>query len=209
MTSYYYNRPTSFGSIKHKKHDCDFDKHDCDCHKHDCDCKKHDCDCKKHDCKCFREPDCKPEKIKFRCSTLTGATGIGVIAIGGLITPTTIGTISVSDLCCFKKPCVQLEISAIITIGVAIAVGTTITFRVFRRCDNQDEVEIQSFNLPQGVVLAVGSSIPVAFVVCDCNACPANCCTYRVTVEATAAVAVASAINVGQGGISLIAGNGC
>ncbi|WP_050379154.1 DUF4489 domain-containing protein, partial [Gottschalkia purinilytica] len=172
---------------------------ECDEHKHECECHKRD-----HDhCKCFKEEkcckpiDCDPEKIEFRCNTLTGATGIGIIAIGGLITPTTIGTISVTDLCCFKKPCVQLEFSAIITTGVALAVGTIITFRVFRRCDNGDEIEVQSFSLPQGVVVAIGSSIPVAFVVCDCNACPANCCTYRITVEATAAVAVASAINVG------------
>ncbi|MBU5440194.1 DUF4489 domain-containing protein [Tissierella sp. MSJ-40] len=163
----------------------------------------------RNDCDCCHQADCKPKKIIFRCSPITGATGIGVIAVGSVVTPTTIGTISVTDLCCFRKPCVQLEISAIITTGVALAVGTTITFRVFRRCDNQDEVEVQSFNLPQGVIVDIGSSIPVAFVVCDCNACPANCCTYRVTVEATAAVAVASAINVSQGGISLIAGEGC
>jgi hypothetical protein len=103
----------------------------------------------------------------------------------------------------------MLKISAIITTGVALAIGTTITFRVFRRYDNQDEVEVQSFNLPQGAIVAVGSSIPVAFVVCDCNAYPEDHCTYRVTVEATAAVAVASAFNVSQGGISLIAGDGC
>ena len=55
--------------------------------------------------------------------------------------------------------------------------------------------------------MAIGSSIPVAFVVCDCNTCPEYCCTYRVTVEATAAVT--SAINVSQGGVLLIAGDGC
>jgi hypothetical protein len=77
----------------------------------------------------------------------------------------------------------------------------------FRPCDNQDEVEVQSFNLHQGAIVAIRSSIPVAFVVCDCNTCPEDCCTYRVIVEA--AVAVASAFNVSQGGISLIASDGC
>ncbi|MBU5440197.1 DUF4489 domain-containing protein [Tissierella sp. MSJ-40] len=167
------------------------------------------CDCQRNDCDCCHQADCASEKIIFRCNPITGATSIGIIAVGDVVTPTTIGTISVTDLCCFRKPCVQLEISAIIVFSVALEGAITITFRVFRRCDNQNEVEVQSFNLPQGIIVAIGSSIPVAFVVCDCNACPANCCTYRVTVEATAAVAVASAINVSQGGISLIAGDGC
>ncbi len=207
MTSYYYN-PTSSGSLKHREHDCDCHRRDCDHHRCDCDCHRRDCDCHRCDCDCHRR-DYESEKVIFRGSPITVATGVGVIAIGSVVTPTTIGTISVTDLSYFKKPCVRLEISAIITTGVTLAIGTTITFRVFRRYDNQDEVEVQSFNLPQGAIVAIESSIPVAFVVCDCNAYPEDRCTYRVTVEATAAAAVVSAFNVSQGGISLIAGDGC
>lgn len=158
---------------------------------------------------CCRTIDCDPDKIVFKCNNITGASGISVIAIGDIVTPRNVANVSVPDLCCFKRPCVKIDFSAIITLSAAIAVGTTITFRVFKRCDTGDEIEIQSFDFVQGIALAVGSSIPINFSICDCDGCFEDCCVYRVTVEATETVAVASAINVNQGTISAFAADVC
>lgn len=154
--------------------------------------------------------DCSPDKVIFRCNNLTGASGVSIISIGDTVPPRTVGSVSVSDLCCFKRPCVKVDVTAVINFSAAIALGTTITFRVFKRCVGEDEVEIQSYDFSQGIALLAGSSIPVSFSVCDCTeGCSDGCCTYRVTVEATAEVALGSAINVNQGTISVIGTDMC
>ncbi|MCR1897940.1 DUF4489 domain-containing protein [Irregularibacter muris] len=177
-------------------------------------------DNKKNDEKCFsrchrqddccRKVDCSPDKVVFKCNNISGASGISVIAIGDTVMPRNVATVSVPDLCCFKRPCTKIDFSAIITFSAAIAVGTTITFRVFKRCGSGDEIQIQSFDFTQGLALAVGSSIPVSFSICDCDGCfDDDCCVYRVAVEATATVALATAINVNQGTISAFAADLC
>ena len=153
--------------------------------------------------------DCKPKLVISECNNLTGASGIGVIAVGDTVTPRTIGTLTLSNLSCFKRPSIKLDITATITVNAALAVDTVITFRVFRRCGNEPEMEVQSFDVSYGLALVAGASIPVAFSICDHNGCAADCCTYRVTVEATATVAVATAINVNQGTISAIVSDIC
>ncbi|KNF08695.1 hypothetical protein CLPU_5c00020 [Gottschalkia purinilytica] len=172
-----------------------------------------ECDEHKYN-KCFKKTeccekiDCNPEKIKFKCSNLTGTTGINVIDINDatLQTPMTIGTISVTDLCCFKRPCVQLNVSAVIVTISFISINTTVIFRVFRRCDNGSETEVQSFNVSLGDIATIPlASTPVSFTICDNIACSSNCCTYRVTVEAIGPFPIAMALTVSQGGISLIA----
>lgn len=169
-------------------------------------------------CKCGRKDgcpesrvDCSPDKVIFRCSNIAGVSSVSIIAIGDTITPRPVGSVAVTDLCCFKRPCVKVDFSAVVSFSAAIAVGTTLTFRVFKRCNGDDEVEIQSFDFTQGLALVVGSSIPINFSVCDCdNGCPSDgCCTYRVTIEATADVAVGSAINVNQGTLSVIGADMC
>lgn len=170
------------------------------------------CRCGRNDrCGCpENKVDCSPDKVIFRCNNIAGASGISVIAIGDTVTPRTVGSVSVSDLCCFKRPCVKVDFSAVVNFSAAIAVGTTITFRVFKRCNGDDEIEIQSFDFTQGIALLAGSSIPVSFSLCDCDSgCSDGCCTYRVSVEATADAAVASAINVNQGTISVIGTDMC
>lgn len=154
--------------------------------------------------------DCSPDKVIFRCNNITGASGVSIIAIGDTVTPRTVGNVSVTDLCCFKRPCVKVDFSAIVNFSAAVALGTTITFRVFKRCTRDDEIEIQSFDFTQGIALLAGSSIPINFSICDCgDGCSDGCCTYRVTVEATAEVAVGSAINVNQGTLSVIGTDMC
>ncbi len=163
----------------------------------------------KHDHDCNSKIDCKPKMFISNCNNLTGASGINIIAIGDTVTPRSIGSLAISDLNCFKRPSVKLDITATITVNAALAVDTVITFRVFKRCGNEPEIEIQSFDVSYGLALIAGASIPVAFSICDHNGCAADCCTYRVTVEATATAAVASAINVNQGTISAIVSDIC
>lgn len=196
----YYQPGYRLDKFRDEREDCNH-KH----HKYDCECKR----CRRdHDC--YTPIDCRPDKVVFKCNNITGASGINIIAIGDVVVPRNIGSVSVPELCCFKQPCVKIDISAIITLSAAIAVGTTITFRVFKRCGTEQEVEIQSFDITEGLALDAGSTIPVSLSVCDCNSdCHSNCCVYRVTVEATAAAAVATAINVNQGTISVTASDVC
>ncbi|GFN36011.1 DUF4489 domain-containing protein [Tepidimicrobium xylanilyticum] len=167
------------------------------------------CKCGKQDCDCHSSIDCRPDKIISNCNNLTGASGVSIVAIGETITPRNIGSLSITGLKCFKRPSIRLDITAIITLNAALAVDTVITFRVFKRCGNEPETEIQSFEVAPGIALVAGASIPVAFSICDHNICLSQCCTYRVTVEATAAVALAAALNINQGTISALATDLC
>lgn len=160
--------------------------------------------CGKHDSDCHSPIDCKPQYILARCNNLTGVSGLGVVAVGEVVTPRTLGNLSLSGLHCFKRPVVKLDLTAVITVSADLALDTTITFRIFKRCGNGEETEIQSFDVNPGIALAAGASIPVAFSICDHNECYEKHCVYRVTVEATAAVALAAAINVNQGALSAL-----
>lgn len=198
--STYYNQ--------YKKYD--FSKCDHDDLKKDCDrCGPY---VKNHDkCKPDCKEDCCPKLIDFECKSISGSANIPVVTIG--LTPPvqrTLGTIT-ADLNCFCKPCVKLDFSAFLTVGVLIAVGSTITFRVFKRCDNQSqEIEVASFDIAEGIDIAVGTIRPINFSVCDCDGCPAKCCTYRVTAEATALVGVAlGAFGIVNGTLSIIAADQC
>lgn len=153
------------------------------------------------------QPECRPNKTIFRCNNITGASGIAIVALGDTITPRNIGSVSVQGLHCLRRPCIKIDVTAMLTFSALVALGTTITFRIFKRCDMGNEVEVQSFDIVQGLELVAGSSMPVSFSICDCDiGCFASdCCVYRVTVEATAAVTLASAININQGTISAIA----
>ncbi len=167
------------------------------------------CDCEKHEYECDSRIDCKPRNIVSHCNNLTGASGVGIVAVGETVTPRTIGTLSVPELKCFRRPTIKLDLTAIITVNAALAVDTVITFRVFKRCGNGEEMEIQSFNYSPGLALVAGTSVPVAFSICDHTDCLEKCCVYRVTVEATAAVAVAAAISINQGTISATVSDLC
>ncbi|KNF08694.1 hypothetical protein CLPU_5c00010 [Gottschalkia purinilytica] len=158
---------------------------------------------------CCRQDCCRTSETIFECNPITGAMGVPVIAIGSVVTPTTIGTIT-ADLSCMSVGCVNIQFTTLITFTGIIAIGTVITFRVFRRCSNDSqEVEVDSLQLTQTVLGVVGTTIPVSHSVCDCGLCASRCCTYRVTVEATATLALASGFNVSGGAITLIAGSRC
>lgn len=156
------------------------------------------------------KPKCEPKPIVSNCKNISGVANIPIINITAAApVPKTAGTIS-ADLHCFKKPCVKLSISALIVIGLATDVPFTITFRVYKRCDSQQESEITSFDVSVVNPVAAGTSIPVNFNVCDCcETCPAKCCTYRIVAEGTALAAITDYFSVNQGVLSILASDEC
>lgn len=154
-------------------------------------------------------PKCEPTVAVFECKNVSGAVNIPIINLTAAPpVPRTLGTIS-ADLSCFKKPCVKLDFTGILVFGIEIDVDFDITFRVFKRCDNQPETEIDSFDFARTLNITAGKSVPIAFSVCDCDACPANCCTYRIAVEGSALLAITGFFTVAKGVVSLLATDQC
>lgn len=155
------------------------------------------------------KPKCEPKPFISSCKNISGVANIPIINITAAApVPRTLGTISV-DLHCFYKPCVKLDISALIVIGLATDVPFTITFRIYKRCDNQPEIEINSFDVSVVNPVAAGTSIPINFNVCDCDNCPASCCTYRIVAEGTALAAITDYFSINQGVLSILASDEC
>ncbi len=159
---------------------------------------------------CPPKPKCEPKLIVSSCKNISGVANIPIINItAAAAVPKTLGAIS-ADLHCFAKPCVKLNISALIVIGLATDVPFTITFRVYKRCDPGQESEINSFDISVVNPVAAGTSIPVNFNVCDCcENCPAGCCTYRIVAEGTALAAITDYFSVNQGVLSILASDEC
>lgn len=158
-----------------------------------------------------RYESCKPEKFVFRCRETSGQT---ISATANVVTqPLTIGTITVKDLNCFKKPCVRLD-----TLGVVTAINlggdnafVTLTYKVYKRCDyDHKEFLIKEITAPRVTINSgdqnIISQLPS---VCDCeDFCREDsCCRYRITVEALSTQDIN--IEVGKGVISIIAGDEC
>ncbi|HHV26073.1 MAG TPA: DUF4489 domain-containing protein [Tissierellia bacterium] len=177
-------------------------------------CQKHDHYHEKpHKCGCHKKPkkDCKPEKIDFNCKEICGAVNVPFIDLSTTATtPTTIGSISV-DLRCFDSPEVKLDFSAIANLNLTTATNFTLTFRVFKQCDNGQEMEIDTVTIPNtiGITEATVVSLPIVFSVCDEDFCPRKCCTYRITVEGTSTEAITGSFNIGKGVISTLVSEEC
>ena len=58
--------------------------------------------CGKHDSDCHSPIDCKPQNVLVRCNNLTGANGLGVVAVGEVVTPRTLGSLTLSGLHCLR-----------------------------------------------------------------------------------------------------------
>jgi hypothetical protein len=160
----------------------------------------------KHDLVC--KSNCEPKSFVSSCKNISGATNIPIINItAAAAVARTLGTISV-DLHCFSKPCVKLDLSALIVIGLATDVPFTIIFRVFKHCDNQPEIEVNSFDFSQVNAVAAGTTIPINFSFCDSD-CPACCCTYRIVAEGTALAAITDYFSINQGVLSVFASDQC
>ncbi|HBE80623.1 MAG TPA: hypothetical protein DDW65_22985 [Firmicutes bacterium] len=156
------------------------------------------------------KPKCEPKPLVSSCKNMSGVANIPIINITAASpVPKTLGTIS-ADLHCFSKPCVKLDLSALIVIGLATDVPFTITFRVYKRCDNQAEMEFNSFDVSIVNPVAAGTSLPISFNICDCcENCPVKCCTYRIMAEGTALAAITDYFSVNQGVLSILAADEC
>lgn len=160
---------------------------------------------------------CKPEKIISKCKEICGSIKSVKFPSDDPITTDefTIATIVVKDLCCFKKPCVRIDTSSVIT-------GTTsdgedlvsITFRIYKRCDNENNFkEIKSITTPKIEVEDDGYSVisPIPSI-CDCEeSCRKECCCeYKITAQATIEAECGDEItlNISEGIISVIANEG-
>lgn len=161
--------------------------------------------------------DCKPNKTIFKCRENCGTIIQATIPAAGAIetTPRTVGTITVRDLCCFKNPCVKLDISNIIT-GVASAdVTVSLNYQISKRCGKEENFRVIKDVTP--IALGVGTTagtVPIAFSICDCEElCSSRecCCEYRVDVIAdiTGAEGDTATITISSGTISVIAGDQC
>ena len=163
-----------------------------------------------------RERDCPtsccPKPVVMECQNVSGVTLPILTAdlINGAPAPTTVGTIS-ADLSCFCRPCVKLDFSAVVVLPlIALAVGGEIIFRIFRSCNGQNEVQVGSFNFPQPVLAAdIGGSDSIHFTFCDCPSCPAECCSYRITVETTSVGAAITSYTINQGTIAITVAERC
>jgi hypothetical protein len=156
------------------------------------------------------KPKCEPKPLISNCKNLSGVATIPIINITAAApVQRTLGTIS-ADLHCFRKPCVKLDLSTLIIIGLATDVPFTVTFRIFKRCDNQPEMEINSFDVSVVNPVAAGTSIPINLNVCDCcDNCPGKCCTYRIAAEGTALAAITDYFSVNQAVLSILASDSC
>lgn len=151
------------------------------------------------------ESKCEPRPLVSSCKNISGVANIPIINITAAAPiPRTLGTISV-DLHCLCKPCVKLDLSALIVVGLATDVPFTITFRIFKRSGHQPEMEINSFDVSVVNPVGAGTSIPINFNVCDCDDCPNKCCTYRIVVEGTALAAITDYFSINQGVLSILA----
>ncbi|MCR2042860.1 DUF4489 domain-containing protein [Anaerosalibacter massiliensis] len=177
------------------------------CHKHEHSHENH------HKSSCHKPPkkDCEPKNLGLKCKEICGAVNIPFINLA--TTPpvqTTLGNVSV-DLRCYDKPKLKIDFSAIANLNLTAATNFTLTFRVYRRCDNGPEVEIDTIVIPNTipVTAAIVASSPVSFSICDEDFCPGECCTYRITVEGTSTAAITGSFNISKGVISTLVTEQC
>lgn len=163
--------------------------------------------------RCFIDPkECHVDNgVMFKCKNVSGTLNIPIINVtAAQPVPRTLGIIS-AELGRYKNPCVKLDFTALANFGLSVTVDFTLSFTVYRLCDNREAVQIGTFDFSLGAAaITAGATIPINFSVCDCEFCPPNrCCTYRVDVAGTALVAAGFSFNINQGVISLIAADEC
>ncbi len=151
----------------------------------------------KCDCDYYEEDYCCEEKCCHdkgtRALVKCGSPSSASLPLGTLAGATfNVGTLTL-DTRKFKNPCIKFDFSSNISTTAAVL---TLNFQIFKQCKNQ-------FNpTPVGAIwtfsrlVAVTDSNTFSFVVCDCDGCNDDCCTYTVvaTVAGVATVGV-TAIN--------------
>ncbi|WP_442263658.1 DUF4489 domain-containing protein [Tissierella sp.] len=98
-------------------------------------------------------------------------------------------TLDTSALC---KPCTKFEFTSNI---VATAFTGTISFQVFKQCNNQFAPVPVGPSFTYSSAAAVTDSKTFSFFICDCNGCINECCNYTVVATVNAVTAGVLAIN--------------
>lgn len=135
-----------------------------------------------------KEIDCcrkhKETEVLLKCGT-PGSITLPVITVAPASFPLTSLTLNTAGLC---NPCIKFEFASnIITPATAVV---TINFQIFKLCRNQLTPTPVGGVWTFSRILNVGGSDTFTFIVCDCDVCPDDCCTYSV-------VATLPVINVG------------
>lgn len=162
--------------------------------------------------------DCNPNKIIFDCEEICGTNILATIPEGRDTVTTKLyelGKITVKDLCCFKKPCVKLDLSSVVG-GIITGISNycvglvSLKFIIEKRCDKELEFrtfkEIDALSLPIVPLAPLAPLTPLSltqgFSICDCEEIcrENNCCEYRVSVVVTLRNLLASHYGNDNGG---------
>lgn len=150
----------------------------------------------------------KENKTILKC----GTPGPVISIVPGMSAGTTFTvsnlTLNTSSLC---DPCVKLEFASTLAYSSDINNSTVVNFQVFKLCDNQrNPIPVGPqlvFSVPFNPVVAFSGTSTFSFFVCDCDACPHECCTY--SVVATTATVDASVIITNPTLSAIAADNNC
>ena len=134
-----------------------------------------------YDDSCGKEKRREEEKcpIIIKCGCPSSSS---ISTTVGTPTTTTIAAVTV-DKSCLCDSVTKLDFATNISTVNEGFIGT-LSFRVFRQCNNQ--------SMPVAVgstwsrVIAAAGSMMVSFFICDSDSCENDCCTYTVVLTATA-----------------------
>lgn len=148
------------------------------------------------DCYPYDKLSPKESKTILKCGTPGGVISIAPGTLAGTTFTVSTLTLNTSCLC---NPCVKLEFASNLAYSSPTTIDSVaVNFQVYKICDNQRNPIPVGPQLVFSVPFTTINQAPgfsgtstFSFFVCDCDACPHECCTYSV-VATTATVADAS-----------------
>ncbi|MDR7811019.1 DUF4489 domain-containing protein [Lacrimispora sp.] len=157
-----------------------------DCYIQDRECNSDEFqECELHfNCMCeTHQKNLEPNRTMLKCGN-SGSLVLPVNTTAGARFTITTVNVNVKD---FKKPCIKLEFTSDIATRVA---ALTLDFQVFKQCKGMVTP------IPIGPVWTfsrlstITDSNTFSFLVCDCDICNDECCTYSVVVRVASTVTV-------------------
>lgn len=147
---------------------------------------------------CRRRPENPEVAAIVKCGT-SGTATIPVATVAGTtFTPASLA-LNTSSLC---NPCVKLEFTSNI---VAAAFTGSISFQVFKQCDNQfTPVPVGPAFTYARLVDVFTASDTFTFYICDCDSCNKDCCSYTVVATVTSAATV-GVLNINNASLNAVA----
>lgn len=137
---------------------------------------------------CRRRAENPQPTTIVKCGTSGAATIPDATVVGTTLTPSSLA-LNTSCLC---NPCIKLEFASNI---VATAFTGTISFQVFKQCNNQFTPVPVGPSFTYERLVAITESNTFTFFICDCDSCNNDCCTYTVVATVTGITAGVLAIN--------------